>query len=188
MSTTTQKRWTVERLARAATRLMGTFERRTEVAEDVIDAVEVLREQRDLLELHHLTPEADPAPVLRRVQDLEQQRAGLLADAAALQSRAAMATAAESITDDQVRVLLAQVLDAISEAADADQRDEARLAMPGVASVYALPSIFPAQAKRNVPAPLTSARMKRRPPTVERASAPTPPAPPGRPAPRTRPR
>ena len=58
MSTTTQKRWTVERLARAATRLMGTFERRTEVAEDVIDAVEVLREQRDLLELHHLAPEA----------------------------------------------------------------------------------------------------------------------------------
>lgn len=52
------KRWTVDRLARAATRLMTTFERRTEVAEDVIDAVEVLREQRDLLELHYLTPEA----------------------------------------------------------------------------------------------------------------------------------
>jgi hypothetical protein len=52
------KRWTVDRLARAATRLMGTFERRTEVAEDVIDAVEVLREHRDILQLHYLTPEA----------------------------------------------------------------------------------------------------------------------------------
>lgn len=55
---TEPKQWGVDRLARAATRLMGTFEKRAEVSEDIIDAIEVLKAQRDLLELHYLTPEA----------------------------------------------------------------------------------------------------------------------------------
>lgn len=55
---TTPKRWTVDRLARAATRLMHTFDRRTEIADDIMDAIDVLRAQRDMLELHYLTPEA----------------------------------------------------------------------------------------------------------------------------------
>lgn len=74
---------------------------------------------------------ADPAPVLRRVADLEHQRAELLADAAALKARAQMSEAAGQITDDQVRALLGAVLDAIAEAGpeDAERRDEARQAM-----------------------------------------------------------
>lgn len=52
------KRATPDRLARAATRLAGTFERRTESSEDIIDAVGVLLAQRDLIEAYYLTPDA----------------------------------------------------------------------------------------------------------------------------------
>lgn len=72
----------------------------------------------------------DPAPILRRVQDLEHQRAELLAAVAALRARADMAAVAMVITDDQVRALLGAALEAIAAAAaDEAQRDEARLAM-----------------------------------------------------------
>lgn len=73
---------------------------------------------------------ADPAPVLRRVADLEHQRAELLAEASSLRARADMAATAVAITDDQVRALLTAVLDAIAaSSSDEGQRDEARLAM-----------------------------------------------------------
>jgi hypothetical protein len=73
---------------------------------------------------------ADPAPVLRRVQDLEHQRAQLLADMADLQMRQVMAQSAASITSDEVRELLRRLVDDISAAAeDSALRDEARMAM-----------------------------------------------------------
>ncbi|NJN00745.1 MAG: hypothetical protein HC793_03970 [Aquincola sp.] len=50
-------RWTVDRLARAATRLMDALEHGSTSADDLKDAVEVLRAQRDLLEQHYLTPD-----------------------------------------------------------------------------------------------------------------------------------
>lgn len=46
-----------DHLSRRATRLASTFERRTEVAEDVIDAIEVLTGLRDLLAAHYLDAE-----------------------------------------------------------------------------------------------------------------------------------
>lgn len=72
----------------------------------------------------------DPAPVLRRVRDLERQRAELLADLADLTARRAMAAGAASITEDQVRGLLAQLLDSITRAADdSELRGQARMAL-----------------------------------------------------------
>lgn len=73
---------------------------------------------------------ADPAPVLRRVADLEHQRAQLLAEAEALRTRQAMAAGAAAITDDQVRALLQRLVAEITAAADdSDLRAEARLAL-----------------------------------------------------------
>ena len=72
----------------------------------------------------------DPAPVLRRVHDLERQRAELLADLADLTARRAMAAGAASITEDHVRGLLAQLLDSITRAADdSELRGQARMAL-----------------------------------------------------------
>jgi DNA invertase Pin-like site-specific DNA recombinase len=72
----------------------------------------------------------DPAPVLRRVQDLEHQRAGLLAEAQALRLRAGQAMAAEALSQDQVRALLrrlfAEIADATKENA---RRAEAKRAL-----------------------------------------------------------
>ena len=73
---------------------------------------------------------ADPAPVLRRVQDLEHQRAQLLADIADLQMRQLVAESAASITEPEVRELLQRLVAEISAAAeDSALRDEARMAM-----------------------------------------------------------
>lgn len=73
---------------------------------------------------------ADPAPVLRRVADLEHQRAQLLADIDNIRERKAMASGAAMITADQVRALLARLQEHIAEAAaDSEQRGDARMAL-----------------------------------------------------------
>lgn len=73
---------------------------------------------------------SDPAPVLRRVADLEHQRAQLLAELDALRTRQAAAGDAAAVTDGQMRLLLRGLLDSIeSAAADEQTRDEARLAL-----------------------------------------------------------
>ena len=51
------RRWTVDRLACASTRLMDILEHGSPAVGDLKDAVEVLRAQRDLLEQHYLTPD-----------------------------------------------------------------------------------------------------------------------------------
>lgn len=72
----------------------------------------------------------DPAPILRRVTDLEHQRAELLADIADLKARQLMAASAAAITDDEVRELLRQLLNEITAAADdSTMRGEARMAL-----------------------------------------------------------
>lgn len=72
----------------------------------------------------------DPAPVLRRVSALEHQRAELLAQIDEMSARQSAAASATSITDDQVRALLRQLLNAITAAATgAELRDQARLAL-----------------------------------------------------------
>jgi site-specific DNA recombinase len=73
---------------------------------------------------------ADPAPVLRRVADLEHQSAELLADLQHLRSRQAMAQGAADITEMEVRGLLDELLDAIASAtADSAMHGQARLAL-----------------------------------------------------------
>lgn len=72
----------------------------------------------------------DPAPVLRRVADLEHQRAQLVAELDALQARQQAVAGADSITDDQVRLLLQRLLHEVTSAAqDSDLRIEARMAL-----------------------------------------------------------
>lgn len=72
----------------------------------------------------------DPAPILRRVQDLEHQRAQLLQDIADLEMRHVLAESAASITADEVRELLQRLAGQITAAAqDSELRDEARMAM-----------------------------------------------------------
>lgn len=73
---------------------------------------------------------ADPAPVLRRVQDLEHQRAQAVAELAALQARRSRQSTAVSITPAQVRLLLRRLLDGIEAACTGTHlRDQARLAL-----------------------------------------------------------
>lgn len=72
----------------------------------------------------------DPAPVLRRVSDLESQRAQLLAEVADLKARQAIVTSAAAISEAEVRALLRRLLDELSATTcDADLRDQARLAL-----------------------------------------------------------
>jgi DNA invertase Pin-like site-specific DNA recombinase len=72
----------------------------------------------------------DPAPVLRRVRDLEHQRAELLAELSALQARKATAASAVGITADQVRGLLRRLLAEIQGAAAGQGlHDQARMAL-----------------------------------------------------------
>jgi site-specific DNA recombinase len=72
----------------------------------------------------------DPAPVLRRVKDLEHQRAALIAELAELQRRQMQQSSAGAIDADQVRTLLRRLFAQIADqAANADQRAEARVAL-----------------------------------------------------------
>lgn len=71
---------------------------------------------------------ADPAPVLRRVTDLEQQRARLMDEAQQLRQRAEAAADACTITLEQIRALLGRLLREITTTAG-DLRDQARLAL-----------------------------------------------------------
>ena len=73
---------------------------------------------------------ADPTPVLRRVADLELQRAELQAELEGLQDRKAIAKSAAIITEDEVRNLLAQLLESITAAtADSELHSQARMAL-----------------------------------------------------------
>ena len=75
----------------------------------------------------------DPAPVLRRVQDLEHQRTALLAELQDLQLQRLQATAAGEISEDQVRALLRRLLASVQSTAGLDAlRDQARLALHDV--------------------------------------------------------
>lgn len=72
----------------------------------------------------------DPAPVLRRVADLEHQRAELLGQLEQLRARRTQADQAASIDADQVRALLRRLmLEIAAKADDVDHRAEARLAL-----------------------------------------------------------
>lgn len=76
---------------------------------------------------------ADPAPVMRRVQDLEHQRAQLTDELARLRTDQQQAVQAASITEDDVRALLRRLVAEISDSAGApDRRAEARLALAEV--------------------------------------------------------
>ena len=73
---------------------------------------------------------ADPKPVLRRVADLALQRAELQAELEGLQDRKAVAQSAAAITEDEVRNLLAQLLESITAAtADSELNTQARMAL-----------------------------------------------------------
>ena len=70
----------------------------------------------------------DPAPVLRRVTELEHQRAALLGEIGDMRRSQQEHSAAASLTVDQVRALLRRLFDEISElTADAERRAEARV-------------------------------------------------------------
>jgi site-specific DNA recombinase len=77
---------------------------------------------------------ADPAPVLRRVQDLEHQRAQLADQLASLRLRQQAAAGAHTITVDQVHALLRRLFAEISATANEQsaRRDEARQALCAV--------------------------------------------------------
>ena len=73
---------------------------------------------------------ADPKPVLRRVADLELQRVELQAELEGLRDRKAVAQSAATITEDEVRNLLAQLLESITAAtADSELHSRARMAL-----------------------------------------------------------
>lgn len=75
----------------------------------------------------------DPAPVLRRVRDLEHQRAELLGQLGQLRARRTQADQAQRIDADQVRALLRRLmLEIAQKAADTDHRAQARLALSEV--------------------------------------------------------
>lgn len=82
----------------------------------------------------------DPAPVLRRVKDLEHQRAELLDELSAMQHQQVLATGAAAIDEPMIRALLrrlgASIRDAVSSQ---DLRDEARLALAEVVERIELP-------------------------------------------------
>lgn len=69
----------------------------------------------------------DPAPFLRRVADLEHQRATLVAEIADLQARQAMAAGAVTMTEGQLRSVLAGLRDQIEASAATGETDTARL-------------------------------------------------------------
>lgn len=72
----------------------------------------------------------DPAPVLRRVQDLEHQRAQLVDELGQLRQQREQLACAAQITLDDVRGLLRRFMGEISELAQNDERRaEARLAL-----------------------------------------------------------
>lgn len=73
---------------------------------------------------------SDPAPVLRRVADLEHQRSELLEQIAEMQTRQAMSAFALEITDEEIRELLQDLLQSVSVAAGSGETcDEARAAL-----------------------------------------------------------
>ncbi|MCC7287372.1 MAG: recombinase family protein [Burkholderiaceae bacterium] len=70
----------------------------------------------------------DPAPVLRRVTDLEHQLAALLGQIEELRRRQKEHSEAAGMTDDQVRALLRRLFDEIAELTpNKDRRAEARV-------------------------------------------------------------
>lgn len=76
---------------------------------------------------------ADPTPVLRRVADLEHQRALLVDQLATLRAQRDQASQASTITVDHVRALLRRLLDEISAGAqDIERRAEVRMALAEV--------------------------------------------------------
>lgn len=69
----------------------------------------------------------EPAPVLRRVEDLEHQRATILREVDELRSRQREQCAASGITVDQVRALLRRLFsDVDGMAADSARRNDLR--------------------------------------------------------------
>jgi vacuolar-type H+-ATPase subunit I/STV1 len=72
----------------------------------------------------------DPAPVLRRVEDLEHQRARMLQELEELQAQRRQHNEASAITIDQVRALLRRLFAELGELAqDNARRDETRQAL-----------------------------------------------------------
>lgn len=75
----------------------------------------------------------DPAPVLRRVQDLEHQRAELMETLQRLKHAQAHQATASTISAEEVRALLRRLFAEIRESADdQDRRAEARTILSGV--------------------------------------------------------
>ena len=75
----------------------------------------------------------DPAPILRRVSDLEHQRAELATQLGELRARRHQAASADTISTDQVRALLRRLMGEIAARADeSDHRAEARQALSEV--------------------------------------------------------
>lgn len=88
----------------------------------------------------------DPAPVLRRVADLEHQRAELLAQLASLRMQRDQVRQATAIDEDQIRALLRRLVASITTAAAEEPlRDQARAAIAGVVAKVVLDD----QAKEN---------------------------------------
>lgn len=72
----------------------------------------------------------DPAPVLRRVSDLEHQRAQLVDELAALEARQDQQVQAVNVDENEVRALLRRLFDEIkASAADMERRAAAKLAL-----------------------------------------------------------
>jgi DNA invertase Pin-like site-specific DNA recombinase len=72
----------------------------------------------------------DPAPVLRRVSDLENQRAQLVDELAALEARQDQQVQAVNVDEHQVRALLRRLFEEIkASAADEELRASAKLAL-----------------------------------------------------------
>lgn len=75
----------------------------------------------------------DPAPILRRVSDLEHQRSELVAQLSEQRARKLQAASASAIDGDQVRSLLRGLMVEIAERAEEpDHRAEARQALSEV--------------------------------------------------------
>ena len=87
----------------------------------------------------------DPAPVLRRVRDLEHQRAQLVDELATLRARKGAVATAGTITVDQVRTLLRRLFADIADAANEKSacRDQARQALHDVLERIELDPLHP---------------------------------------------
>jgi site-specific DNA recombinase len=87
----------------------------------------------------------DPAPVLRRVRDLEHQRGQLVDELASLRARQGNVAAASTITVDQVRALLRRLFAEIADAANEKSacRAEARQALQEVLERIELDPLSP---------------------------------------------